>query len=112
MLVLSGCNAQATTSPSMTSVAHAEFTAAKGQWVLGSKAPSFRTSAYLRSAATDLSRGLDSAGSSVVRYKKAISELRQLASIPETSDSAQQKSEAHRDLVALNLFFATKGLYE
>jgi hypothetical protein len=38
--------------------------------------------------------------------------LRQLASLPETSDTPSQVAEAHSDLRALNVFFGTKGLYD
>jgi hypothetical protein len=114
MLTLSGCNSQASTSRATTAPAAvpAGFSAAKRQWVLGSNALSYETSKFLRGAASDLSGALANAGTHVATYRKAISELRQLASLPETSESARQQSEARRDLAALNSFFGTKGLYQ
>ena len=43
---------------------------------------------------------------------EAIVHLRQLAALPETSDTPAQIETAHRDLVSLNRFFDTKRLYE
>jgi hypothetical protein len=111
-LTLSGCNSQAPTPTPTPAAVPAGFNAAKRQWVLGSNALSYETSKFLRSAASDLSGAQANAGTHVATYRKAISELRQLASLPETSESAQQRSEAHRDLAALNSFFGAKGLYQ
>jgi hypothetical protein len=40
-----------------------------------------------------------------------VRQLEQLASLPQTSDTGSEKFEARRDLLALNRFFDTKGLY-
>ena len=44
-------------------------------------------------------------------YRMAVRQLEQLASLPQTSDTGSEKFEARRDLLALNRFFDTKGLY-
>ena len=74
--------------------------------------PSHEASSYLRRAASDLSSALAGAAPNVAAYRRAIQQLRQLASLPETGDTSTQKSEARTDLLDLNSFFATEGLYE
>jgi uncharacterized NAD(P)/FAD-binding protein YdhS len=110
---VSDSTAKTTSTVTTTLVTPREaFDTAKRAWVAGSFASSFEQSTYLRRAATRLSRGVTSRNSEVVLYKSSVKELRQLASLPETSDTSQQKSEARADLHALNVFFDTKGLYE
>jgi hypothetical protein len=88
------------------------FVDAKRAWVAGSYASSFEQSTYLRRAANWLVHGVDHAAAGDARYRVSIRQLRQLASLPETSDTPTQMAEAKHDLRALNVFFDTKGLYE
>lgn len=99
-------------STTSTKRALAEVDAAKRQWIAGSKAFSYETSTHLRGAAADLLRVLDYGVSDRLALHEAIVHLRQLAALPETSDTPAQIETAHRDLVSLNRFFDTKRLYE
>lgn len=62
---------------------------------------------YWNEAASDL----ESVGAGIEAYNEAIAELKQLVSIPETSDTPTQISESNNDVAALNTFFDTPGLY-
>jgi hypothetical protein len=62
---------------------------------------------YWAQAASDL--GSVSPGNGA--DKEAIAELQQLETIPETSDTPAQITEAENDTTALNTFFGTPGLY-
>jgi Zn-dependent M28 family amino/carboxypeptidase len=88
------------------------FAGAKRAWVAGSYASSFEQSTYLYRAANRLVHGVVPGAPGDARYKVSIRQLRQLASLPETSDTPTQVSEAHADLRALNVFFGTKDLYD
>jgi hypothetical protein len=125
ILILAGLGLVATTTSGCTTTpssakppvaaqftAHAAFVDAKRAWVAGSYASSFEQSTYLRRAANWLVHGVVPGAPGDARYTVAIRQLRQLASLPETSDTPQQKSEAHSDLQALNAFFSTKNLYD
>jgi hypothetical protein len=85
---------------------------AKQEWVQGASAISADTAGFLLQAATDLEGAVSSAGSNASAYDQAISELRQLAALPETSETPQQQSEAKSDIADLNTFFGTSGLYD
>jgi hypothetical protein len=111
----SGC----TTSPSSAKppvaaafTPHEAFVDAKRAWVAGSYASSFEQSTYLLRAAKWLVHGVVPGAPADGRYRVSIRQLRQLASLPETSDTPQQKSEASSDLRTLNAFFSTKNLYD
>jgi hypothetical protein len=116
--------AAATTSGCMTSSLSAKppvvakftqrdaFADAKRAWVAGSYASSFEQSTYLRRAANWLVHGVDPGAADDAPYRVSIRQLRQLASLPETSDTTTQMAEAKHDLGALNVFFDTKGLYQ
>lgn len=86
--------------------------AAKVAWVKGAKVASYAQSIYLRSAALDLAVAVSLGVRHAVSDQTAERELLQLAALPETNDSAKQKSEGTRDLRALNAFFDTTKLYE
>jgi len=106
---------RATTSTTVlitTPSAQHEFNAAQRAWVNGSIAPSFQQSMYFSRAALLLSIAVTRGVSNVAQYNVAMKDLKQLVSLPETDNSPSQKTEARDDLRALNLFFATKGLYE
>ncbi len=92
-----------TTSPSTP----AGFTMAKQAWENGAMAISADQDMYWNEAAADLA----SVGAGNEAYNEAIAELKQLVSIPETSDTPTQISEAQNDTAALNTFFGTPGLY-
>jgi len=96
---------------SMVSAQH-DFDAAKRAWVHGALAPSYQQSMYFTRAASLLSLAESHGAKDVADYKSSVKELQQLATLPETDDSASQQSQARDDLRALNHFFATKGLYE
>lgn len=85
--------------------------AAKQQWVQGAASISADVNAYLLRAASDLTRAIASVGVNVSQYQAAVQKLKSLASLPETSDTPQQKAEAQADLKALNAFFGTTDLY-
>jgi hypothetical protein len=82
------------------------------QWQEGAAAISADQGSYLTQAATDLSNAIAAGEGNTSGYSSAVSELQQLASLPETSDTPAQISEAQSDLMALNTFFGTSGLYE
>jgi hypothetical protein len=91
---------------------HEAFVDAKRAWIAGSYASSFEQARYLRRAANWLVHGVVPAAPGDGQYKVSIHQLRQLASLPETSDTPTQINEAKHDLAALNAFFSTKGLYD
>jgi hypothetical protein len=66
---------------------------------------------YFRRAAADLTETIADGASDATVYRMAVRQLEQLASLPQTSDTGSEKFEARRDLLALNRFFDTKGLY-
>lgn len=112
---ISGCMTASTApkSPEAAKVTPREaFVDAKRAWVAGSYASSFEQSTYLRRAANWLVHGVDPGAGGDARYRVSILQLRQLASLPETSDTPTQVAEAKHDLGALNVFFGTKGLYD
>ena len=104
----------ATTSTTAFGVIPAQHSlaAAKVAWVKGGKVASYAQSIYLRSAALDLAVAVSLGVRHAAIDQTAERELLQLAALPETNDSAKQKSEATRDLRALNAFFDTTKLYE
>jgi hypothetical protein len=122
VLTTAGCNlsgstvmpaaATSTTIARPRTVALHEYAAAKREWEEGSFASSFQQAYYFKRAATFLAVAISDGVSDVAKYVASVRQLRQLASLPETSDTAQQHAQARGDLRALNLFFNTKGLYE
>jgi hypothetical protein len=90
---------------------HEAFVDARRAWVAGSYASSVEQSKYLRRAANWLVHGVVPGAAGDAQYRVSIRQLRQLASLPETSDTPAQIAEAKHDLRALNVFFDTKGLY-
>ena len=67
---------------------------------------------YFLQAASDLTNAIAAGGVNIYKYQTAVQGLKTLASLPETSDTPQQKAEAQSDLQALNAFFGTTDLYE
>jgi pyruvate/2-oxoglutarate dehydrogenase complex dihydrolipoamide acyltransferase (E2) component len=103
-----------TTTPAATgttATTAADFASAKSQWEQGANAISADQGTFLDQAATDLSDAI-AAGGSTPGYQTAVQELQQLASLPETDDTAAQMSEAKNDITALNVFFGTSALYQ
>jgi hypothetical protein len=88
-----------------------DLAAAKAAWEQGPSALSYETSMYFRRAAADLTETIADGASDATVYRMAVRQLEQLASLPQTSDTGSEKFEARRDLLALNRFFDTKGLY-
>jgi hypothetical protein len=107
-----GNTTSTTTTTTSASLAHANFNDAKREWIAGARVASVVQSSYLRRAAADLTRAIDDGLSDAGADRRAVSQLRQLASLPETSDTPAQIAEAKVDLAALNRFFATKNLYD
>jgi hypothetical protein len=104
----------ATSTTQTTTIAQPNpgFAAAKNQWVQGASASSADQGANWDQAATDLSNAAPSAGSQSASYMMAVQELQQLASLPETSETPTQMTEAQQDTSALNSFFGTPNLYD
>jgi hypothetical protein len=82
------------------------------EWQGGASAISADQGSYLTQAATDLSNAIAAGEANTSGYSSAVQELQQLASLPETSDTPTQISEAQSDTTALNTFFGTSGLYQ
>ena len=95
-----------------TPSAQHEFNAAQRAWVNGSIAPSVQQSMFFRRAALELSIALTRGVSNVAQYNSSITELKQLAALPETNNTTVQQSEARHDIRALDGFFSTTGLYQ
>jgi len=98
--------------PRAGSSARAEVRDARRQWVAGARAASFEQSIYFRRAAADLTGAVRDGATPVSAYGHAAAQLRQLASLPETSDTPAQVAQATHDLAALNRFFDTTKLYD
>jgi hypothetical protein len=104
--------APATSTTATTGAASsADFASAKSEWEQGASAISADQGSYLDQAATDLGDAI-AAGGNTSGYQMAVQELQQLASLPETGDTAAQMAEAQNDIGNLNTFFGTSGLYE
>jgi hypothetical protein len=101
-----------TTTTRPTTGALHEFVVAKREWEEGAFASSFQQSYYFKRVTTFLSLAISDGASDVAKYVASVRQLRQLAALPETSDTARQRAQARGDLRALNLFFDTKALYE
>ena len=82
----------------------AGFAAALAIWKQTPLVAAVSAGGYLLRAAADR-RAADAAG-----YAAAIRELTDLASIPETGDTAAQMAQAQADVAALDRFFGTPGL--
>jgi hypothetical protein len=111
---LSGSSVLSTTTTTVnvtTPAAQHEYIAAQQAWVNGSIAPSFQQSMFFSRAALLLSIALTRGVSNGAQYNSAITQLKQLADLPETNDTPVQQSEARHDIRALDHFFSTKGLY-
>jgi ABC-type Fe3+-hydroxamate transport system substrate-binding protein len=87
------------------------FGAAKQQWEEGAMADSADQTRFFNLAAGDLNSAITT-GANHSDYAHAVQELQQLASLPETSETPTQQSEAQHDVQALNTFFGTSGLYQ
>jgi len=90
----------------------AAYDAARREWVKGSTAFAFQTATYLRRCADDLAQAVEAGVKDRALVLQAIAQLRQLAGLPETSDTPAQQRAARRDLTSLNRFFGTGKLYE
>ena len=99
-------------SSRVSSTARAQYRAARRQWVAGALAASVEQATYFRRAAADLTRAVVDGASPAGAYRSAAAQLRQLAALPETSDTTTQIAQAKHDLRALNRFFDTANLYE
>src|ERR1035438_1007024 len=111
-VISSAAPANRTMPSTMTPLAGIELAAAKIEWVAGSSAPSYVQSAYFHTAAVELARAIGAGVNDATAFQSSLEELRQLAKLPETNDSPAQRSQARKDLRALNIFFNTKRLYK
>jgi hypothetical protein len=107
---LAGCGAstpahsgQGSAHATTSGVPGAAFAKAKAAWKQSAAVSAANASRYLLAAADDLEAAGPS-GSAAVR------QLRDLASIPETSTTAEQRARAMADVAALDRFFGTPGL--
>jgi hypothetical protein len=66
---------------------------------------------YWDNAATDLTTGQTSDSGDTSGYADAITELKQLITLPDAQQTPTQNAEWHHDVDALNTFFNTPGLY-
>jgi hypothetical protein len=62
-------------------------------------------------AAADLTSGISTDGGDTSGYSTAANELTDLASIPDTNDTATQAAQQQADITALDAFFGTPNLY-
>jgi hypothetical protein len=118
----SGCAASAPSTttrtiaarPSLTTIlskANTDLSALR-DWTVGAAAPSYQQSMFWRRAARSLSVASTKDSAQRKVDQNAAAELRQLASLPETSDTPSQRSTSQRDVAELNAFFGTKNLYQ
>jgi hypothetical protein len=99
-----------TTTAPPTTPSGPGYSSAQQQWMQTGSAPAAGVGSTLMQAASDLQSGL-STDTGTSGYPTAISELTQLASIPETSDTPQQMAEAQALVAALDTFFNTPGFF-
>ncbi len=90
--------------PKPNSSTSTAFSAARAQWELTAKVPAAFVDQPQMAAANDLKSANNP------RWTTAIRELTQLASLPVTSDTAEQMAQAEADTSALDTFFDTPGL--
>jgi hypothetical protein len=76
------------------------------QWKQGAAVPAAEQGQYWSTAAADLQEVSETPADIT-----AITELRQLASLPDTGDTATQQVEQRQDVTDLDGFFNTPGLY-
>jgi hypothetical protein len=89
-----------------------EFALAKLQWQFGAQADPTKQAPYWRSAAADLTKAQASGAPPSPAYRRAASELEQLAHLPFIVNTPlQDRPVAVADIEALNAFFGTDGQY-
>ncbi len=111
---------QTTTAPAVTVTATvtktaaapstAGYDAALAQWKAGATTDSADQGSNWAKAVTDLTNG-ESTDTNTTGYAAAITQLKQLISLPDAQQTAAQNAEYHADINALNTFFGTPGLY-
>ncbi len=67
--------------------------------------------AFFSKAASDLGLGEVHDGGNTIGYSDAVRELTELISVPDMDATAAEMAEASTDILALNAFFGTNGLY-
>ena len=87
------------------------YAAARTQWRHGASQISAVQPKYWAAAAADLKHAEHTGVGNTAGYSAAITELRQLASLPDAQQTPAQNAEYHHDIDALNAFFGTPGLY-
>jgi hypothetical protein len=80
------------------------------QWQAGATAISAQQGKYWSQAATDLTQG-ETTDSDPTGYAAAVTELKELISLPDAQQTPQQNARFHADIDGLNTFFKTPGLY-
>jgi hypothetical protein len=107
--------AMPTSSPTPSASASAadnEYLAAKKEWKAGSSAISAEMGAYWAKAAADLAKGETTDTGDTSAYPLAITGLKELISLPDAQQTPAQNAAYHADILALNGFFMTPGLYQ
>jgi hypothetical protein len=88
----------------------ASYDAARVQWVAGATAISAQQGNNWSQAANDLTAG-ETTDTNPTGYANAVTELKELISLPDANQTPAQNAQYHADINALNTFFNTPGLY-
>jgi hypothetical protein len=88
----------------------AAYDAAKVQWQMGATAISAQQGKYWDQAAADLTAG-ESSDTNTTGYADAVTQLKELITLPDAQQTPAQNIKYHADIDALNVFFKTPGLY-
>lgn len=86
------------------------YDAARLEWVNGATADSATQPQFWLDAATDLTTG-ETGDTDPTGYQQAVTQLKELAALPDAMQTAAQNATYHADITALNVFFKTPGLY-
>jgi hypothetical protein len=102
--------ATATVTKSAKAPSTAGYDAALAEWKKGAIAISADQGKNWSAAITDLTNGQNT-DSDTTGYPTAITDLKQLISLPDAQQSPTENAAYHADINALNAFFDTAGLY-
>jgi hypothetical protein len=86
--------------------------AARAQWKAGANASSAAEGANWAKAAGDLTAGKATDPGDTSFYPEAIKDLKELISLPDAQQTAAQNAAFKSDVLALDTFFGTPGLYQ
>ena len=87
------------------------FSTAKTNWVQNVCNSAASQGFIWQDAAVDLQFAADNSNGDTAGFAEASTELNDLASIPETSDTPAQMNQFQSDIQSLNSFFGTPGYY-